>query len=1001
MAQLESDPEFRTFVEREFQDGQSEMKDPVSRRNFLKLMGASAGLAGMAACRRPVEHILPYAKQPEDLVPGKPQFYATVLPIAGEAIGALVEAHEGRPTKIEGNPAHPASRGGTDTFVQAAVLGLYDPDRSGTPTKKNAASKWAEWNAFASPHFAGLVSQKGAGLAILSEAMLSPTLMRLRADVQKSMPEAKWYTWEPIHHDHEKLGTKLAFGKPMRAHYDLKKADVIVALDADILGSEEGNVAHSKDFATRRQPDGQKMSRLYAIEGNFTVTGAAADHRLRVRPSQVHTFARALVAELQKQGLTLPAGVAADFGTNAADASKQTWDSKKPFLQALAGDLIAAKGSAVIVAGRGQAPEVHAIAAVLNAALGNVSNVVTYSAAIEEPTQTEQIKALAMAMGAKQVTTLVILGGNPVFDAPAELKFGDKLASVTTSIHLSPYLDETGAKTTWSLPRAHALESWGDAVGSDGTISVQQPLILPLLGGKSDIEIVAQMTGSTAPKGYELVRETLKTGFVGADFEKAWRRALHAGVVEGSAQKPTTAPTFAATVNDATKAKAAASGFDLVFVPSASVWDGRFANNPWLQELPDPMTKLTWDNAALVSPAAAQKLGVTPGTGTQFIPGGDLVKITTKTGSVEAAVWVQPGLADDTVVIALGYGRTAELSVASGAGFNVYPLRSSDAQWLESGAKVEKAAGAYSLANTQDHHFIAPPTILGSVQKPRPVVREATLDEYKKDPRFADKQVPHPPLVSLFKERAYEGHAWAMSIDLSTCTGCNVCTIACQAENNIPVVGKDQVRRGREMHWIRLDRYFANQTLTDASEIDTANPRVVHQPMACHHCENAPCEQVCPVTATPHSPEGLNDMQYSRCIGTRYCANNCPYKVRRFNFLAFHEKDPEVRAMAHNPDVTVRMRGVMEKCSYCVQRINKGKIAAKLENRKVKDGDVVPACAQACPSDAIVFGDMNDPQSRVSKLRKEARRYDLLAELNTKPRTTYLARVRNPHPQLG
>jgi MoCo/4Fe-4S cofactor protein with predicted Tat translocation signal len=986
LSQLEDSPEFREFVEREFQDGASEMKDPVSRRSFMKLMTASAGLAGYAACRRPVEKILPYTKQPEDLVVGRPQMYATVINVAREAIGALVETHEGRPTKVEGNPQHPASKGKTDAFMQAAVLGLYDPDRISSPFKKDAAAKWSEWDAFASSHFAAFAAKKGAGLAFLSEPINSPSLLRLRAEAQKALPEAKWFTWSALNHDNEKLGTKQAFGKPMHAQHSAAKADVIVALDADVLGTEANSVVFANAFATRRQPDGQKMSRLYAVEANYSVTGAAADHRLRVKASEVHTFARALVAELAKQGLALPAGVDAAFASNAQGAKA---DAK--FVSAVASDLIAAKGASIVAAGRAQPPELHALAAVLNSALGNVGNTVVYVAA-DETTETEQIKALADAAGKKQIETLVNLGVNLAYDAPADLKLADKLKSVATTVYLSQYQDETSALSSWTLPRAHVFETWGDAVAFDGTLSIQQPLVLPLFGGRSELELAAQTLGLPVTKGYELVRETLKTGFLGTDFEKAWRRALHAGVVEGSARPAAAGPTFVATATDATKAQAAKGDWELVFLPSASSWDGRFGNNPWLQELPDPMTKLTWDNAALISPANATKLGV---------KAEDKVKITTRAGSLEVVVWVQPGLADDTVALAVGYGRTGELSVAKGVGFNSFVLRSSDAQGFETGVKVEKAAGTYQLANTQDHHFMAPPTIMGAVQKPRPVVREATLTDYKKDPHFADKQVSHPPLVSLFTEHKYEGYAWAMSIDLSTCTGCNVCTIACQAENNIPVVGKDQVRRGREMHWIRLDRYFANPTIADAKEIDVANPRVVHQPVACHHCENAPCEQVCPVTATPHGPEGLNDMQYSRCIGTRYCANNCPYKVRRFNFLAFHGNDPEIRAMQHNPDVTVRMRGVMEKCSYCVQRINEGKIAAKLQNRRVKDGEIQVACAQACPSDAIVFGDLNDKESRIAKARKEARRYDLLAELNVKPRTTYLARVRNPNPQLG
>jgi MoCo/4Fe-4S cofactor protein with predicted Tat translocation signal len=985
-AQLDETPEFRAFVEREFANDVD--KDPVSRRSFLKLMGASAGLAGFAACRRPVERILPYSKQPEEIVPGTATFFATTISVAGQVVGALVETHEGRPTKVEGNPQHPASLGASDAFMQASILGLYDPDRAQSPVKKGQEeASYADWDKFASAHFAASKGKKGAGLAFLFSGSQSPTFDRLRAETQKQFPEAKWFAWQPVSEDASLAGAKLAFGKPAASRLDVSKADVILALDSDFLGTT-GSIVDSRAFAARRAPDG-KMNRLYAVEANYSVTGGTADHRLRVKPSQVHFFARALVAELVKGGLALPSGVPSAFAENAADASKSPFDAK--FLTALASDLLAAKGNALVVVGPGQPAEVHALAAVLNAALGAVGTTVSYRDVADAGTGAEQLKALAVAIEKKEVETLVIIGGNPAYDAPANLKLADRIATVPTSVHLSPYLDETGAKTTWTLPLAHTFETWGDAVAFDGTYSVQQPLILPLFGGRSEIELLGQVLGFEAQKGYDLVRDTFKAK-VGGEFERAWRSALNAGVVPNTAWSDFSAKSFVATSAEATKARPVSSGFEVAFIADASMWDGRFANNAWLQEVPDPMTKLTWDNAALLSPASAEKLGV---------KNEDLVKINTRAGSLEVVVWVMPGLADETAVLALGYGRNVEWSIANGVGFNAYTLRSDDALGFEVNAQVTKAAGKYELANTQDHHFIAPPTLLGYVQKPRPVFREGTLDTYKKDPGFADKMVSHPALVSLNTEHVYLGKAWAMSIDLNACTGCNVCTIACQAENNIAVVGKDQVRRGREMHWIRLDRYFANQNVNGEGEIDVHNPRVVHQPMTCQHCENAPCEQVCPVTATVHGVEGTNDMQYSRCIGTKYCSNNCPYKVRRFNYHNFHENDPEVRAMAHNPDVTVRMRGVMEKCSYCVQRINRTKLDAKVAGRALKDGDIKVACEQACPSGAIVFGDMNDKTSRVAQARKNARRYDVLAELNTKPRTTYLARIRNPNPVLG
>ena len=947
----------------EFPDGASSLDD-ASRRTLLKLMGASLGLAGLTACSRPVEKILPAAKGVEDQIPGNPLFYATAMSLGGAATGLLVEAHDGRPTKIEGNPDHPFSRGAASAFHQASVLGLYDPDRSRQVMRDGQPSTWEEFAAFASAHFAAPAT--GAGLRFLSQTVNSPSLEAVRTHAAARFPEAKWIEYEPISDDEALAGAELAFGRSLRPVYHFDKADVILSLDSDFLALDSPTVAYTKDFAARRRvaSANDTMNRLYAVESQFSVTGAMADHRFRMRAGEIGDLAAELVREL---GLA-PAGL------NVLNN-----DPRRKWLAALARDLKKSAGRCLVLAGPRQPAAVHATAHWINHVLGNAGKTVAYVES-QRGLQLPALVQLAADIAAGQVGTLVILGGNPAYDAPADLEFSSAIKKVPVTIHLGVERNETGVLANWHLPEAHYLESWGDARALDGTASIVQPLIQPLYGGRTGAEVVALLSGYKDQRAYDIVRNYWLAQWPAANAEKTWRRCLHDGLISGTAFPPVQPTPDAKRISAGLAAgrptaPRPTAGFEVNFYPSASTWDGRFANNGWLQEAPDPMTKLTWDNVALMSPGTARQLGVT---------NGDVISIAAAGRDVEMPVWIQPGHADQSVSLALGYGRAVSGRVGHGAGHDSYAIRTSAAFQTIAGARVTKAGRTYKLATTQQHHSM----------EGRPLVREASLETYRAQPAFAKKPDEKTELFQLFPRFSYDqGNQWGMAIDLNSCIGCNACVLACQAENNIPIVGKEQVSRGREMHWIRLDRYY------DGSEED---PQAVTQPVACQQCENAPCESVCPVAATNHSPEGLNSMVYNRCVGTRYCANNCPYKVRRFNFFDYHKDLPEVEKMTYNPDVTVRMRGVMEKCTYCVQRIQEKKIQAKAEGRRaLRDGEILTACQQTCPADAIVFGNINDPSSRVAQLKKQSRDYTILTELNTLPRTSYLAKLRNPNPELA
>lgn len=972
--QLSGSGKFDQFLHREFPQGASELNDGMSRRKFFTLMSASMALAGLAGCRRPVEKIIPYVIEPENIIPGIPLHYATTMSFGTRAYGLVVKSNEGRPTKIEGNPAHPSTLGSSNSFLQASILGLYDPDRSNAVIHKKREKGWVDFVQTWQEKYPQLLQNGGKGLAVLSESFASPTLSRLKDQFKTNFPNATWATFEPVSDENIFKGINIATGQNLIANYNLEDAKVILSLDSDFLHLESENIGNARGFTKGRQVThvGDEMNRLYVVESSFSVTGSMADHRLRLQSRLIGAFAVKLMAALERIGVKINAHV------NVRDYEAVAIDEK--YVHALAKDLAANRGKCLIVAGRRQPAPLHALVLALNQALGNVNRTLFLHDSINiSLPEFDSLTKLVDAMNNNKVETLFILGGNPIYNAPVDLDFTGAMAKVKNSVHLGYYNDETGSAAKWHIPRTHFLEEWCDARSGDGSLSIVQPLIAPLLNGHSYLELLNLIVSGRDLAGYELVRKTWRGILPKTDFEKSWRRVLHDGVFAASRQKPVNvklnfnAISSSVNASDFPADPADINSLEVVFEASPSVFDGRFANNGWLQELPHPSTKLSWDNAALFSHATAKELG---------LKNEDLIKLSYAGRSVEAVVWILPGQADYSVSLLLGYGRQHLGRIADDVGFNYYTLRASDSIDFGKGLKVVNLHQKYELANVQDHWSM----------EGRAIVREATLEEYKQEPHFAEEMVEHPPLKNLWKEHKYDtGYQWGMTIDLNSCIGCNACTIACQSENNIPVIGKEQVRNGREMHWIRLDRYFVG---------DLDEPEMVHQPVGCQQCENAPCEQVCPVQATNHDKEGLNVMVYNRCIGTRYCSNNCPYKVRRFNFFNYTNELPELVKMAQNPEVTVRSRGVMEKCTYCIQRINHAKINAKEQGRKVRDGEIQTACQQACPTNAIQFGNILDPESRVAAARQIDRKYELLGELNTRPRTSYLAKLRNPNPEL-
>ncbi len=958
--------EFRELVAREFPSQLPRWDDRQSRRHFLTLMGASLAMAGLAGCiRQPPEAIVPRVEH-ADHPPGEALQFATTMSRGGFGLGVLATSREGRPIKLEGNPLHPASLGATDAIAQASLLGLYDPDRSQTIVQRGTIQTWDRFLTMLAAETERLKSRRGAGLRILTETVTSPTLAAQLLGLLEQLPEARWHQFEPAGLDNVRAGCRLAFGRDLQPRWRFDRAAVILSLGADFLGELSGSVRYAREFVDRRKGSENgsgTFSRLYVLESTPTITGAMADHRWPVRPTHIEQVAEVLAQRLRSESLSAEqAGV------------PERW------LNAVAADLREHAGRSIVIAGPTQPPQVHALAWSLNGALGDLGQ----TAALLEPVEArpeshaESLRSLVADMDAGGVETLVILGGNPVYSAPAALDFAAALAKVQQRIHLSEYEDETSFLCDWHVPAAHYLESWSDARAFDGTASIVQPLIEPLYTGRTAHEIVAILRGERGRTPLQIVQEHWQQRLGGENFAAAWRQALHDGIVAGSES-----PEVVVSFNPQPEARAIRGGavasgsgsngssLELEFRPDPMIDDGRFANNAWLQELPKPISKITWDNAAYVSPATAQTLQ---------LASGDVVKIELAGRSVEAPAWIMPGQADGCVSLTLGYGRTRAGRVGDNVGYSAVAIRPADGAFVAAGARVTKTGRRHALAVTQNHHSLEGRDIVHVV---------AHGETHVTGPTSGHGHTGELP--NFYPDYEYQGHAWGMVIDQSACIGCNACTVACQAENNIPVVGREQVLLGREMHWLRIDRYFAGS-------LD--NPATWFQPMLCVHCEQAPCEPVCPVAATVHDSEGTNNMIYNRCVGTRYCSNNCPYKVRRFNFLQYTDETTESLKLLRNPEVTVRSRGVMEKCTYCIQRISAARIGEKRTGQPLVDGDVVTACQQVCPTRAIVFGDLNDANSAVRKLKGSPLNYGVLAELNTRPRTTYLARVVNPHPEL-
>jgi MoCo/4Fe-4S cofactor protein with predicted Tat translocation signal len=1019
--ELAETSEFQELMQQEFprQAGAGEWVDAVSRRGFLKVMGASFALAGLAGCtKQPDEPIYPYVKQPEDLVLGKPMYFATAYPFPTGAVPVLIKSDSFRPIKVDGNPEHPMSKGRSDALTQATLLDLYDPDRSQNVRQRGQVSSYGEFQGAFQAAVNGIPG--GQGLYFLSETITSPTLAAQWKAVQAKYPQAKLVQWEPVNQDSSRAASKAAFGSYSDAQYRLEDADVILSLDANFLGGIEhpGFLPLAAAYAERhRYEEGKKLNRLYVVETMPTVTGFKAEHRLALKPSQIAQFSDALV-----------------YGTAPAGLNPE----QQKYFAAVLADLKKNSGRAVVIPGEQAPASVHAAAYAINTLIGAVGKTVVYTETVNPlpSEQTTDLKALVADMNAGKVKWLVMLGVNPIYSAPADLDFASALAKVSTTVHLGSHVDETGSISTWHINKAHYLESWSDARAYDGTLSIIQPMIDPMYGGKSSHDILQTLLADPQASAYDVVSANAKN-YIKGDFATGWRKALHDGWVEGTAFTPKAG--VPARVTSFPASTASTSGYEISFRADPSLYDGRFSNVGWLQELPKQVTNLSWDNAALVSMKTMADLKADET---------ELIELELGGRKVTAPILVAPGHPDETITIHLGFGRGVEAGrVGSGVGFNAYKLRTSANLLSSPGGAAKKIDGSYyDLCVTKVHniehrgsfaqHDLERPqydtegtfSLAGHEAMERSIIRYATVEEAEKNPKFAEEgasgtlvnKVGYGPQgenpahgdpgwkkqkevnLSMFPDAwRYDRtdpsshqtqNAWGMAIDLNSCVGCNACIVSCYAENNIPVVGREQVKVGRNMQWLRIDTYF---------EGDLHAPKAHFQPMACQHCENAGCEQVCPVGATVHTPEGLNVMVYNRCVGTRYCSNNCPYKVRRFNFLLFSDYDTESLKFMRNPDVSVRSRGVMEKCTYCVQRIMSAKITADKENRAIRDGEIVTACQQACPTDAIIFGNINDKTSKVSKRKVEERDYSVLGDLNYRPRTTYTAGVINPNPELA
>ncbi len=970
--------------DQEFPPGAFDVPKGFARRDFLQLMGASVALAGLTACtERPVEKILAYTKAPDGMVPGNPQHYASALAYEGMAAGILTTSWEGRPVKVEGNPSHPVSRGTTGPHAQAELASLYDPFRARVLKERGAGRSWRGFREAVHIRAAAWQKNGGAGLRFLLGPSTSPLTASLRTAINQRFPQAKFHTWSALPRDSVYEGTALAFGKALEPQWALEQADVVVSLDADFLEARPDTLPENLAFANRRVPEHPRgLNRLYVVEPRFSITGGMADHRLRLRSADMEGFALALAAEL---GKTVPA--LAGYRSPAPLSGERA-----KFVAAVAKDLAGKRGASAVIPGERQTPLTHAVAHAINAALGNLGATVTFTepALIDTASGRAGWQSLVDALRAGTVDTLVITAWNPVFTTPGDVDLLALLRKVPNAVYLGLNDDETSRAVNWFLPAAHPFEIWGDARAREGTLSIVQPLIQPLFGGISEAELLGTFLAEEA-KPYDRLK-ALHASLAKDDFDSEWEVWLSTGVVPGTAAAVVTPTVQSGRVQAAAgQARPPPGGLELDLVHDYKILDGRFALNSWLQELPDPITKITWDNVAQIGPGMAKQ---------QDIETGDLLLLTISGRSVEVPAWVQPGHSDEAVTVSLGYGRKQQTVGVKGAdepvvvGHDVYPLRSAAAPWFATGLELKKVGRTYPLSPTQLH----------SSTEGRPIALMQSLEEFEKHPEAVEQRptlkLPGGkelagntlPSVQLAVDYSKQQYKWAMSVDMSRCTGCSACVVACQAENNIPVVGKYQVGRGREMQWIRMDRYYSGPI---------ESPEMVSQPMFCQHCETAPCEYVCPVNATVHSDEGLNDMVYNRCIGTRYCSNNCPYKIRHFNYLHWTQDMSQVQKMMQNPDVTVRARGVMEKCTYCVQRIERTRIAARIENRTIGDSELKTACQQACPTSALTFGSLHDPKSKVSQRHADPRRFDVLHELNTRPRTVYLTKIKNPNPELG
>jgi MoCo/4Fe-4S cofactor protein with predicted Tat translocation signal len=1019
LEELADTPQFQTWLGREFHAGAAELElDGVSRRDFLRVMSASMALAGigLTGCRRPEAYVVPYTKSVEWLIPGKSVLYTTSMPGPLGGLPLIATTFEGRPTKLEGNPLVPSSNGGTDLFAQATVLDLYDPDRARAFLFNGKESTAQEFDKYLGEVRKELESGKGEGIGILLDEQISPTRDRMLRSLTEQFPQIKFYSYEPLSFEQFDAAITALFGPDVAIRPAFENADIVVSLDCDFLGSEQ-TLQGVRDFSRRRRVQGSAdgMNRLYAVENRFTTTGGMADHRFRCAASQIPAFALQLAKKIA--GSTndrVLSGVVGQFN----DTGSQFDDA---WLTECANDLVSKKGRSLILASNRLPAWVHSVVLAMNSALG------AFGATLEilsvPRVKTANLGDLVADAKSHVLKKLFIFGGNPVYTAPADLDWSGVQRSIPEVVRLGYHVDETSAETKWHVPETHFLESWGDQRAVDGTYLPIQPMILPLFGGLSQIDILSKL--AALPNGVQAVRDTFKSVTKESDFEVAWTKFLRNGYAEETVYGVAKVDFNPNALPDQLKAAGPLPGpvtpsaIEVVFTADYKVYDGRFANNAWLQELPDPITKITWDNAVLLSKSTAKALQVEDG---------DMLEISVNERKLQAPAMIAPGHADYSLSLSLGYGRWVVGRVGRGTGFNAYELRTVAAPYYATRAtvKVTQKKG-YKLAQTQDHYSM----------EGRALVREGTVEDYKKNPAFAKAvwiDEGDSPNVSLYSHPPLSApNQWAMSVDLNTCTGCNACVLACQSENNIPVVGKEQVARGREMQWMRIDRYFASADGDKNNPHLEDEPEMVMEPMMCQHCENAPCETVCPVNATVHSEEGLNLMVYNRCIGTRYCSNNCPFKVRRFNFFNYNDRPvldridkgapgfqgkselylgplapwgmAEISKLQKNPNVTVRSRGVMEKCTYCVQRIETAKIAQRVKagvkgDLTLPTDSVQAACQQACPAEAIVFGDLKDPKSRIAQLRELPQNYHLLDYLNLQTRTGYLARIRNPNPKM-